>query len=309
MSSQSILRPTDQKTIPQVQQPIPNTLTTSISPSNTVSLEEKIKFYISVNKPKLIILTPCFGSVCFVNFVSCLLQTFNVFRIFNIPVHIEFCKNDSLVSRARNNLIARAMGDETSTHFLFIDNDITWDPMDIIKLMLHDKPLVGGIYPLKHYHWEKLGDGSENNVKKWIDKKNNSQLRTFVNDDQVVQHNLLRYNINYLSNNLEIDNNLAMVKHLATGFMMIKREVIEKMSMAFPSTKYVDDVCFLREEENKYAYALFDCGVEEGHYFSEDWLFCKRWSKMGGNIFVDVSINLIHSGIEDYRGSYITTII
>jgi len=181
--------------------------------------------------------------------------------------------------------------------------------MDIIKLMLHDKPLVGGIYPLKHYHWEKLGDGSENNVKKWIDKKNNSQLRTFINDDQVVQHNLLRYNINYLSNNLEIDNNLAMVKHLATGFMMIKREVIEKMSMAFPSTKYVDDVCFLREEENKYAYALFDCGVEEGHYFSEDWLFCKRWSKMGGSIFVDVSINLIHSGIEDYRGSYISTII
>ena len=81
------------------------------------------------------------------------------------------------------------------------------------------------------------------------------------------------------------------------------------MSMAFPSTKYTDDVCFLRAEENKYAYALFDCGVEDGHYFSEDWLFCKRWSKMGGNIFVDVSINLIHTGIEDYKGSYISTII
>jgi hypothetical protein len=81
------------------------------------------------------------------------------------------------------------------------------------------------------------------------------------------------------------------------------------MYLAFSATKYVDDVSFLKPEENEFAYALFDCGVEDGHYFSEDWLFCKRWSKMGGNIFVDVSINLIHSGIEDYRGSYITTII
>jgi len=125
----------------------------------------------------------------------------------------------------------------------------------------------------------------------------------------VVQYNLLRYNINHISNVLKIDNNLACVKHLATGFMLIKREVIEKMSLTFPSTKYTDDVGFLVPDENKYAYALFDCGVEDGHYFSEDWLFCKRWTKMGGNIYIDVSINLTHTGIEDYRGSLLSTIL
>jgi hypothetical protein len=91
--------------------------------------------------------------------------------------------------------------------------------------------------------------------------------------------------------------------------MMIRREVIEKMMTAFPSTKYTDDISFLLPEENKYAYALFDCGVEDNHYYSEDWMFCHRWSKMGGDVFVDVSINLTHIGIENYRGSFISTTI
>jgi hypothetical protein len=91
--------------------------------------------------------------------------------------------------------------------------------------------------------------------------------------------------------------------------MMFKREVIEKMSQSFPSTKYTDDVHFLQSHENKYAYALFDCGVEDDHYFSEDWLFCHRWSKMGGEIWIDVSILLTHTGIEDYSGSYLSSIL
>ena len=91
--------------------------------------------------------------------------------------------------------------------------------------------------------------------------------------------------------------------------MMIKRATIAKMFEAFPSTKYVDDVSFLRPEENVNAYALFDCGVEDGHYYSEDWMFCSRWSKMSGEIWTDVSINLSHIGIEKYNGCYLATLI
>jgi len=142
-----------------------------------------------------------------------------------------------------------------------------------------------------------------------LKKKNSSQLAGIVSDSAMVQHSLLRYNINYLGQYLEINNNLAKVKHLATGFMMMKRKMLINMMTAFPSTKYVDDVNFLKPEENEMAYALFDCGVEDGHYYSEDWLFCDRWTKMGGDIYIDVSINLTHTGIEDYRGCYLSTII
>jgi hypothetical protein len=206
------------------------------------------------------------------------------------------------------------MTDKDATHFLFIDNDISWDPTDILKLIISDKDLVGGIYPLKNYDWEKLvkdnaNPYNSNIVQSWIKKKNESQLKGMIPDAAMIQYNLLRYNVNYLGNSLEIDNNLAKVKHLATGFMMMRRNMLTAMMKAFPSTKYTDDVNFLRPEENAMAFALFDCGVEEGHYFSEDWLFCSRWSKMGGEIFIDVSINLTHTGIEDYRGCYISSII
>ena len=277
--------------------------------SNTFeTFEQKINDYIKKNDPKLFILTPCYGGMCHVNYLTCLINTITLFKQLNFPIQIEFCKNDSLVSRARNNLIARALTDPKSTHYMFIDNDISWDPFDILKLVLADKELIGGIYPLKNYDWSKLAN-DPNYVSNLLKKKNESQLTSIISDEKMIQHNMLKYNVNYLANVLEIDNNLAKVKHVATGFMLIKRELLVKMMKSFPSTKYVDDVNFLREDENEFAYALFDCGVEEGHYFSEDWLFCHRWTKMGNEIWIDVSISLTHTGTEDYCGSYISSII
>ena len=277
------------------------------------ALPFRIQEYLKTHKPKLYILTPCYGSMCNVNYMCALIKTMDVFRMFNFPLQVEFCKNDSLVSRARNNLIAKAMFDEDSTHIMFIDSDITWDPMDIFKLILSEKPLIGGIYPIKNYFWDKLvpkpGD-KKTPVETMIDRKNeNAYLSNIINDTEMIQYNLLKYNMNYLSNHLTINNNIAEVRHLATGFMLIQRPLLETMMKEFSDTKYTDDVSFLNPEENKYAYALFDCGVEEGHYFSEDWLFCHRWTKMGGKIYTDVSISLVHSGMEDYRGCYISSII
>jgi len=276
--------------------------------NQNVSIEDKIKTYITENNPCVYILTPCFASLCYVNYVTCLMNTISLFREYNIELIVEFCRNDSLVSRARNNLVARAMANPKMTHIMFIDNDISWDPLDIIKLMISNKNIIGGIYPLKNYNWSKLAN-NPNVIHELISKKNSSQFKDIITNESMIQYNLLKYNVNYLSTTLSIDKNLTKVKHIATGFMLIQRTVIEKMSAAFPSTKYVDDVNFLKPDENKFAYALFDCGVEEGHYFSEDWLFCHRWTKMGGSIWTDVSISLNHTGIEDYQGCYLSSLI
>uniref|UniRef100_A0A6C0HTL8 Uncharacterized protein n=1 Tax=viral metagenome TaxID=1070528 RepID=A0A6C0HTL8_9ZZZZ len=293
-----------------------NTKNTKELMNSNTSFSFLLKEYLSKNTPVVYILTPCFGSICYVNYVHCLMNTIEIFKQFEIELIVEFCRNDSLVSRARNNLVAKAMNNPKMTHIMFIDNDITWDPTDILKLMISDKNLIGGVYPLKRYNWESLlkdnanlEDKNPNIVQKWIQKKNNSQFKNTITDENAIQFNMVNYNINYIDKVLSIEKNIAKVKHLATGFMMIKRNVIEKMSKAFPSTKYVDDVFFLKPEENEFAYALFDCGVEEGHYFSEDWLFCHRWSKMGGSIWIDVTISLTHTGIEDFRGCYIASII
>ena len=238
----------------------------------------------------------------------------NTFRSLNIDVQVEFCKNDSLVSRARNNLIARAMFDKKMTHVLFIDSDISWEPTSILKLLVSNKHLVGGVYPLKHYNWDKLVKDPLNPYKSdivpsWIKSKNESQLKDIIDDETIIQNKLLNYNVNYLDNYLTIDDNLAKVKHTATGFMMIQRDTFDKMFTYYKSTKYIDDVGFLTETENDYAHALFDCCIEDGHYLSEDWLFCERWSRLGDEVYADVNINLTHSGLEDFKGSYVSSMI
>lgn len=266
-----------------------------------------IRDYLKTNKPCIYILTPCFGGICHLNYTCSLLATTDLFRKLDIEIHIEFCKNDSLVSRARNNLVARAMDNEKMTHILFIDNDIQWSPQDILKLLVSNKDVVGGVYPKKSYNWNRLVEISS--IQQWSSSKNRGILENESSVSDIIKHKLVDYNVNYNKGSLSINDNLAEVKHVATGFMMIKRNTIKNMYAAFPSTKYVDDVGFLTSSENRFAYALFDCCVEDGHYLSEDWLFCNRWKQMGGQIYIDVTINLTHTGVEDFTGSYLSSLL
>lgn len=274
--------------------------------SESISYDTVIKKYLETNKPVVHILTPCYGSSCFVNYVTCIMATKELFALYKIPLFINFCKNDSLITRARNNLVAKAMNNPDMTHILFIDNDITWDPIDILKLLIADKDIVGGIYPYKNLDWKKLQ--KPNAIENILNKKNNSFFKN-TDDDRMIQHSILNYNLNYKTNNIEVTNNLIEVRHIATGFMLIKRTVIEQLSNVYPDTKYVDDINYLNKDEERFAYALFDCAVIEKHYFSEDWLFCHRWSQINGTIFADISINLQHTGLHDYDGSLLSSLI
>ena len=128
------------------------------APEPVKNPEAELQKFLLTTKPHLVILTPCYNSSLYAGYTESLLKTMFMCKDLNIPATIHFCRNDSLVSRARNNLIAKAMSMPEATHFLFIDADITWDPHDILKLLIADKPIVGGIYPIKNYQWNKIGE-------------------------------------------------------------------------------------------------------------------------------------------------------
>jgi hypothetical protein len=155
-----------------------NNIITSIDQS--CSLSDQISQYVLFHKPKLYILTPCYGGMCHLNYTCALIKTIEVFKTYNFPLQIEFCRNDSLVSRARNNLVAKAMTDPGMTHIIFIDSDITWDAMDIFKLVLSNKLLIGGVYPLKNYFWDKILPYENKKLEKLFEKKKNQFLISFI---------------------------------------------------------------------------------------------------------------------------------
>jgi hypothetical protein len=291
-----------------------NTLSATTQSVDPDAMTQRVAEYVRRVKPKIWILTPCYGGMCHISYVQSMISSMGLFDKLGVRYHFEFCKNDSLITRARNNLIAKAMTDPDMTHMIFIDNDITWKAVDLVRMMVCGKEFVGGIYPIKNYDWSRLvkdplNPFNTNVVKQWIDTKNRSEIGKFFADEEIVQANMLKYNVNYLTANLQIMDNLTQVRHVPTGFMMLQRSVILKMQREMADKKYVDDVSYLTEEESKNAYALFDCMVKEGHYFSEDWYFCEKWREMGGEIWADVSVNLVHTGMEDYRGSFIGSLM
>ena len=279
-----------------------------MSENNNIS--SQIYDYVLAKTPHIAILTPCYGGLCSVHFTKCLVRTFLLCKKYGIGIEFLECAGDSLVSRARNNLIARAMSIEGFTHLMFIDGDIEWEPMDIIKLLLKDKDLVGGSYPHKSIDFN-LVTTELHNIPQWIENKNNSNIEQIknTNDRDIILNKLLQYNINYLSDVTPVQNNLISVKHIATGFLLMKRSTIEKMMKHYPETKYIDDVGYLNGDENNYAFALFDCQVKNKRYLSEDWLFCERWADIGGECFIDITINLNHIGTMVFNGSLLNKLL
>jgi hypothetical protein len=150
----------------------------------------------------------------------------------------------------------------------------------VLKLILRNKDLIGGLYPQKCYHWDRLNKVNNNESSK-----------------------LLNYNVNFLPNNMIVVNGVLEVRNIATGFMMIHRSVFLKMIQHFPEFKYRDDInCCNNKQEELFLYSFFDCAIENGHYLSEDYYFCNLWNKIGGNVYADFSINLSHIGSEVYSG-------
>jgi len=276
-----------------------------------LTFDERVFKYISEYNPSVCILTPCYGGLCNTVYVTCLLKTKELFDKYKIPLSIIFCRNDSLITRARNNLVAKAMSDVLTTHLFFIDSDISWNEIDVLKLLLANKPFIGGVYPLKKYNWDKLipDENNTNIVTSVINNVNESILKNLISNEDIIQSHLLKYNLNYLDNVLNIDNNLAKVRHIATGFMMLQRSVLTKMMFQNPQLKYTDDTGFLNGDENNYSFALFNCKIDYDHYLSEDWVFCDSWRKMEGEIYIDISINLTHTGNVDFRGSFLSSIV
>ena len=155
------------------------------------------------------------------------------------------------------------MENEEATHFMFIDADIRFDPMAIVAMLLSDKDVIGGLYPKKGFP--------------------------------------IDYNINLLPHT-DIEGDLFTVGTLASGFLMMKREVYSRLIEAYPETKYIDDVNFGKQYE-PYMYAIFDTYIDhEGRYLSEDWAFCKRWAKIGGKLWAHGGVLLNHLGYFEFSG-------
>jgi hypothetical protein len=218
-----------------------------------------------------------------------------------IKLEIFTIGNESLITRARNFYVSVMLAKKEYTHMIFIDADISFNPLNVIRMLSSNKDVVAGCYPKKGINWEKVTTLARENVveKEFIEPASYDYAVNIITEND---HGTQR---------VPIQNGFMKVAYAATGFMMIKREVLEKMAREYSHLKYVNDVGGYDSHGNKdYFYALFDCVIDpvSKRYLSEDYAFCKRWLAMNGEIWVDLSCNLTHSGTYDFKGAMLKTI-
>ena len=181
----------------------------------------------------------------------------NTCRQLGIDWTMETMTNESLISRARNTLTAKFLHNKESTHLMFIDADIGWEPWHLLVMLNRDVDVIGGLYPMKSL------------PVKWC--------------------------VNGFEGAEEGADGLQEVSKTGTGFMLIKRHVFEKLD-AHPATKpFINDIG-LPVELNPYMKTYFDTAVRENRYYSEDWTFCENWRDLGGRVWVDKRVLLKHTG-------------
>jgi hypothetical protein len=77
-----------------------------------------------------------------------LLQAYNELPKNNVGVYLSTMINESLITRARNNMVADFL-ETDATHLFFIDADMTFTTLDILNILNADQDVVGGACPTK----------------------------------------------------------------------------------------------------------------------------------------------------------------
>jgi hypothetical protein len=97
------------------------------------------------------------------------------------------------------------------------------------------------------------------------------------------------------------DGNLQEVSKTGTGFMLVKRDVFEKLNQ-HPAVRPFNNDIGLPKELDQHLRTYYDTAVRENRYYSEDWTFSENWRDLGGKVWVDKRVLLRHTGtyVFDY---------
>ena len=237
------------------------------------------------HKVKLFVGTPAYGGWLCEDYFHSMLELQTFCNQEQIPFRIQTLGMESLVTRARNTLVANFLDDKEATHLLFVDADIGFKPQIVKRMLDFDHEVVCAPYPMKLINW--------------------SAIPQLVKDDLDYKTLSLPYVLNFKDkDNIEVKEGFANVLDAATGFLLIKKESLLKMIKEYPELHYnTDQILNGKEFDSKNTYLFFDTMKDEdGRYLSEDYAFSRRWQKIGGEIWADLSSELIHYGQYKFQG-------
>jgi len=216
----------------------------------------------------------CYNHQANTEWMDSILQMFLVLQQAGIKFDRWWMTSDSLIPRARNSALVKFLQSDC-THLMFIDSDIQFHITGILKLIEADLPIVAGGYPKKQINYERIKEGIP------IEAQCDFPICGKMNGD----------------------NKLMYCEHLPTGFMLIRRDCVEKLIVDNPHLEYVNDVPGY--PTGKY-YNLFGLFIHEEYHnlLSEDFAFSELCKKSGFQCAVVPDITLVHWGWAPFVGNF-----
>ena len=250
------------------------------------------------------------------------------------------------VDRARNREVAY-FRESAATHHLQIDDDVLFEPEDIVKMVRSGLDVTAMVYPRKEIDWKMVSE---------------AVLRGVEPDDLVKFSSSFIYNAlattgahfdgremtcTHADGRTEKLGTFMSVRDVGTGCLMVRRSVYERYIERYGSelAYRTDYPPFLAThhrvfgceittecEREKAKRAVLDAALNPsatagdvaragiayqracaddstlGRYDTEDWSFCTRWRAMGGEVLVFIDGTLTHMGTYAYQGNIRATL-
>ena len=222
--------------------------------------------------PSLYIAVPCFRSQLYTNCATALLELSAALTAAGASSSVHFI-GDAAVSRARNSAAAAFLKSGCS-HLLMVDDDVGgFHPDEIAALMALD-------------------------VAAMACPRRGSRSGFVVNlqDEHVTSGQLPSVEVN--------GKRLVEVLDAGAGIMCIRREVFTRMVAELgDAIAYVNDSLDGRDGRGEVEWDFFGLGrdpEERRRYLSEDYMFCRRWQKLGGKVHVLVDAHPTHFGAHEF---------
>lgn len=193
-------------------------------------------------------------------------------RMVKLELICDYClkiHSGSLINRVRNELVGVFMKTDFS-HFLFLDSDLSGFELCLIKMILAKKRIIGGTYRIKCEE-EKYNINLCNSVNKTLEECSK-------NEQGVVE-----------------------VENIATGLMLIHRNVFVEFMDKYPNMKYYLGVKNKKEEWNFFHSFIHP---DKRIYLSEDFGFCYLLKKIGIPIYAQIKNGMKHHGHFTYSGNF-----
>ena len=223
-----------------------------------------------------------YGGQCTAVYVQSIINLIGILGSKGYKTSCAFMFNESLITRARCNMAHQFLAGDAD-YLFWIDADIKFKAEDAIKMLEADVDVIGGIYPKKEINWASVKEaalGGKENL--------HNYTGSFV--------------VNTLTNGPEAGVRVDQpheVSAIGTGFMLIKREVFEKLKPHTPT--YVSDMTHLAGQEI-HAFYLDPIDPDTKRLLSEDYYFCHEWRKIGGKIHAAPWCRMGHMGTYLFEG-------